>query len=104
MVRTTMGLVFETKIKNRIRSHSGVLYALYWLCLASTILSTRTSPVEKAWTLTTILIGILFAVVLLLHITAPNVIVGPILGRLHEPVQLGKENSASLMSRWTFLG
>ncbi|KAL6904509.1 P-loop containing nucleoside triphosphate hydrolase protein [Trichoderma evansii] len=81
--------------RNLIRSHSGVLYALCWLCLVFILLSTFTGPVDKAWTLTVILVGGLSSLVLLLHITTPNVIVQSISERLHEPVQPGKENSAT---------
>ncbi|PON24688.1 ATP-dependent bile acid permease [Trichoderma gamsii] len=59
-------------------------------------------PMDKAWPLTAVLVDALFTLVLLLHITAPNVIVRSSLGRLHEHTQLGEESSASLISRWTF--
>lgn len=87
---------------NLIRSHSGALYALCWLCLVFATLSTFTEPVDKPWALTAILVCALSTLALLLHITAPNGIVQSISGRLHDPLQPGKENSASLISHWTF--
>lgn len=93
---------FAPGARNLIRSHSGALYGLGWLCLVFITLSTFTSPVDKAWTLTTILVDALSTLVLLLHITTPNVIVRSNAGRLHGYVQLGEESSASLISRWTF--
>lgn len=93
---------FAPGARNLIRSHSGALYALGWLCLGFITLSTFASPVDRAWTLTTLLVDALSTLVLLLHITAPNIIVRSNAGRLHEYAQLGKESSASLISRWTF--
>ncbi|KAJ5195643.1 uncharacterized protein N7498_009081 [Penicillium cinerascens] len=52
--------------------------------------------------LTALLRGILFALVLLLHVTAPNISVEATAEGVYEPVQPGKEKSASLLSRWSF--
>lgn len=92
----------KSKALNRIRSHLSLVYTTYWICIISVILSTFTRPVDKTWALTAIFLGISFSLVLLLHVTAPNAIVDSIPGALHGTNQLGKETSASLLSRWTF--
>ncbi|KAM0245405.1 hypothetical protein ACHAQJ_010576 [Trichoderma viride] len=58
--------------------------------------------VDKTWNLTAILLGVLFTVVLLLHVTAPNAIVDSTARGVNGQIQPGKENAASLLSRWTF--
>lgn len=95
-------LPVEPGVMKRIRSHSGVIYVLYWLCLVFIGLSTGSEQPDKAWALVNILLGVLFTIVLLLHVTAPNIIVEAISGRLSASIHLGEETSASLISRWTF--
>ncbi|KAL7781916.1 P-loop containing nucleoside triphosphate hydrolase protein [Trichoderma afarasin] len=72
-----------------------VIYVLYWLCLVFIVLSTSSEQPDKAWALVNILLGVLFTLVLLLHVTAPNIIVEAISGRLSASIHLGEETSAS---------
>ncbi|KAM6481845.1 P-loop containing nucleoside triphosphate hydrolase protein [Trichoderma sp. SZMC 28011] len=88
-------LPVEPGVMKRIRSHSGVIYVLYWLCLVFIVLSTGSEQPDKAWALVNILLGVLFTLVLLLHVTAPNIIVEAISGRLSASIHLSEETSAS---------
>ncbi|KAL6820087.1 P-loop containing nucleoside triphosphate hydrolase protein [Trichoderma sp. SZMC 28015] len=72
-----------------------VIYVLYWLCLVFIVLSTGSEQPDKPWALVTILLGVLFTLVLLLHVTAPNIIVEAISGRLSASIHLSEETSAS---------
>ncbi|KAL6803468.1 P-loop containing nucleoside triphosphate hydrolase protein [Trichoderma sp. SZMC 28012] len=85
----------EPGVMKRIRSHSTVIYVLYWLCLVFIGLSAGSEQPDKAWALVNILLGVLFTIVLLLHVTAPNTIVEAISGRLSASIHLGEETSAS---------
>ncbi|KAL7907490.1 P-loop containing nucleoside triphosphate hydrolase protein [Trichoderma velutinum] len=95
-------LPVEPGVLKRIRTHTSVLYALNWLCLVFMVLSAGTEPTGKAGAIVNILLGVLVTFVLLLHVTAPNTIVESTSRRFSISVQLGKEVSASLISRWTF--